>query len=143
MQAFPHRYEVSAHAESSDAVVLSAEGLPPMRSETPKEFDGPGDRWSPETLLAGAVVDCFALTFRGLAKRHQLAWRTLDCHIVGTLDRVERLAQFTGFEMRAVLAVPAGTDHDRARRLLEQAEEACLVSRSLKGACHLTTEVVE
>jgi len=65
MQPFPHRYSASATAGPEGYVLLNADGLPPLISEPPVEFDGPGDRWSPETLVVGAVADCFVLTFRG------------------------------------------------------------------------------
>ena len=40
------------------------------------------------------------------------------------------------------LAVPAGTDVDRARRLLEKAEKACLVTNSLAFEPTLVADVV-
>ena len=42
----------------------------------------------------------------------------------------------------ARLEVPSGTDIERARKLLAKAEEACLISNSLKGSHRLETEVV-
>ncbi|WP_410959978.1 OsmC family protein, partial [Salmonella sp. SAL4434] len=74
MQAFPHRYRVKGSGSVTGDVELIAAGLPPLRSESPAEFDGPGDRWSPETLLVGAVADCFLLTFRAIARASKLSW---------------------------------------------------------------------
>src|SRR6185437_15854167 len=59
MQPFPHRYEVSARASAEGDVTLESYQLPALKSASPAEFGGPGDRWSPETLLVGAVADCF------------------------------------------------------------------------------------
>jgi hypothetical protein len=58
MQAFPHRYAVTAAGSGAAQgdVELSADRLPALRSASPTEFDGPGDRWSPEAFLVGAVV---------------------------------------------------------------------------------------
>ena len=61
--------------------------------------------------------------------------------MTGTLDRIDRVTQFTGFDIRAHLEVAAGTDPSLARRLLEKAEGACLVSRSLKGTTHVAVDV--
>jgi len=124
---------------------LTADGLPRLQSASPAEFDGPGNRWSPETLLVGAVADCFILTFRAIAKASRVSWISLDCDVTGTLDRVDRVTQFTGFDMRAHLMVPAGEDTDRARQALEKAERNCLISRSLKAAVALdaTVEIAE
>jgi uncharacterized OsmC-like protein len=37
--------------------------------------------------------------------------------------------------------VPAGVDEEQAKRLLARAEQTCLITNSLKGACHLETQV--
>jgi organic hydroperoxide reductase OsmC/OhrA len=144
MQAFPHRYTVEAVGSGTSDVELKADGLPTLRSASPIPFDGPGDRWSPETLLVAAVGDCLILTFRAVARASGFAWTSLECDVTGTLDRVERTTRFVAFEVRARLRVPPGTDPDRARQVLEKAERSCLISNSLSGAIHLipTIEIV-
>jgi peroxiredoxin-like protein len=141
MRDLPHRYGVSASGAADGDVELDAEGLPRLRSASPAEFDGPGNRWSPETLLVGAVADCFVLTFRAVARASNIGWTSLRCDVTGTLDRVDRAMQFTRFDIRVHLEVPAGTDPDRARRALEKAERSCLISNSLKGVAHLEADV--
>lgn len=137
MQAFPHHYTVSANGSGTGDVELKADGTPTLRSASPIPFDGPGDRWSPETLLVAAVGDCLILTFRAVARASAFAWTSLECDVTGTLDRIERTTRFVGFEVRARLHVPSGTDPDRARQVLEKAERSCLISNSLSGALHL------
>ncbi len=141
MQPFPHRYSVAAVASVDGDVALEGERLPSLPSAPPTEFDGPGDRWSPETLLVASVADCFVLTFRPIARLSKLPWLSLTCDVVGTVDRVDRVTQFTGFVVRARLRVPVGTNEDQARRLLAKAEETCLVTNSLKAKSHLEAEV--
>lgn len=133
MQTFPHTYNVTVVGSEHGDVELGSAGVECLRSATPIQFDGPGDRWSPETLLVGAVGDCLVLTFRAIAHASKLPWTSLQCHVTGTLDRIDNVTQFTGFEIEARLDVPAGTDLGRARRLLEKAEQNCLVSNSLKA----------
>jgi peroxiredoxin-like protein len=141
MQALPHRYRVKAAGRTTGDVELTAERLTMIQSASPAEFDGPGDRWSPETLLVGAVADCFILTFRAVAKASRLSWISLDCDVTGTLDREDRGMQFARFEMTAHLVVPAGEDTARARQALEKAERNCLISRSLKASIALDATV--
>jgi peroxiredoxin-like protein len=141
MQAFPHHYTVTTTGAVQGDVELEAERLPILRSASPAEFDGPGDRWSPETLLIGAVGDCFILTFRAVARASRLPWTSLRCHVTGTLDRIDRVTQFTKFEIHAHLEVAAGTDPEQAQRALEKAEHTCLISNSLKGAIRLQTDI--
>jgi organic hydroperoxide reductase OsmC/OhrA len=141
MHPFPHRYTVSAHCATSGTVTLRSPGLADLASAPPAEFDGPGDQWSPETLLCAAVADCFNLSFRAVATASKFSWESLECEDVGTLDRIERVSQFIRFDLRATLHVPPGTDPARARQLLEKAKQVCLISNSLKGDFHLETRI--
>lgn len=141
MHPFPHHYVVNAAIRPAGDVPLSSEGMRVIESAPPKEFDGPGNQWSPEGLLTAAVADCFVLGFRTIAAASKLAWTSLEARTEGTLDRVEGKMRFTRFATQAKLLVPPGTDLDRAKRLLEKAESSCLVANSLNGERHLTMEV--
>jgi organic hydroperoxide reductase OsmC/OhrA len=142
MQPMPHHYQVDASAAADGDVTLSSGQLEDLPSAAPPEFDGPGGRWSPETLLTAAVADCFVLSFRAVAAASSFAFEHLDCSVTGTLDRIDRRTAFTGFDLHARLTIGAGEDGDRAQRLLEKAEALCLVSNSLTAPVHLTTEIV-
>lgn len=142
MQAFPHHYRVGASAQPESNVQIKSADLPELVSAAPAEFDGPGDQWSPEELLVAAVADCFILTFKAVAAASRLPWTDLQCEAEGTLDRVDRVTQFTAFTVRARLTLPAGEDAEKATRLLEKAESACLVTNSLRAETHLETDVV-
>jgi organic hydroperoxide reductase OsmC/OhrA len=141
MQPFPHQYRVSASAAPEGDVTLSGDRLSNLASAPPAEFDGPGDRWSPETLLVASIADCFILTFRSIATIAKLRWVSLACEVHGTVERVDRVTQFTAFTVHARLGVAPGADHEQARRLLDKAEAGCLVSNSLKPAIHLESDV--
>src|SRR5262245_36900497 len=119
MLNFPHHYDATASASPEGDVRLGSGDLPIFATASPREFDGPGDRWSPETLLVGAVADCFILTFRAIARASKLPWLTLHCDAAGTLDRVDGVTRFTHVDLRATLAVPEGVDTAAAARLLQ------------------------
>ena len=141
MQGFPHHYPVTATASQDSLVRLDSPGVPDLVSAAPAEFDGPGDQWSPESLLVAAVADCFILTFRAIARASRLDWNGLECTTVGTLNRVERVTRFTHLDVTARLQVPEGVDMERAKLLLEKAEQGCLVTNSMTADVSLTTEV--
>jgi organic hydroperoxide reductase OsmC/OhrA len=143
MHPFPHRYTVSSTAAPDGPIDVNSAGLTPLPTITPPEFDGPGGLWSPETLIVAAVADCFLLTFRGIARMSKMPWTRLSVDCVGTLERPDRITQFTRFDLRATLVIPPGVDKDQARRLLTRAEETCLITRSLKGETHLEMEIRE
>jgi len=141
MKNFPHEYAITAAGSPDGDLELRADQLPVLHSAPSPEFGGPGDRWSPETLLVAAVADCFVLTFRGVARALELPWISLHCEASGSLDRVERVPQFTRFRLRAHLSVVEGTSHELARRALEKAEHGCLITNSLKGTTELESAV--
>jgi organic hydroperoxide reductase OsmC/OhrA len=142
MHPYPHLYATEARAEPSGDVTVSSAGLPTLATAPPAEFDGPGDRWSPETLLVAAVADCFVLSFRAVARASKLDWTALECRVEGTLDRVDGVTRFTEILVRATLRAPAGVDRERAFKLLEKAEHVCLISNSLNARRRLEPDVV-
>lgn len=141
MQAFPHRYTVTASANLAGDVAIDAQKLPRLVTAAPAEYGGPGDRWSPETLLVAAVADCFILTFRAIAAVSKVSWISLDCEVNGAVDRVDHVTQFTGFVLRARLRVSPETSREQALRMLTKAEQTCLVTNSLKAKCQLEATV--
>jgi peroxiredoxin-like protein len=141
MKEFPHHYAISAHAGTEGDISIEGDELPALSTAPPAEFGGPGDRWSPESLLVASVADCFILTFRAIARASQLTWLELDCDAEGVLAKVDGITRFTEFTVRATLRVPAASDEERARRLLAMAEKNCLITNSLTAGVHLEAEV--
>jgi peroxiredoxin-like protein len=142
MHPFPHHYTVNASIRPDGDVPLSTEGVRIIESSAPKEFDGPGNQWSPEGLLTAAVADCFVLGFRAIAAASKYSWQRLEARTQGTLDRVDGKMRFTRFDTHAILHVAGGADVERAKKLLEKAETSCLVANSLSSERHLTMDVV-
>lgn len=141
MHAFPHRYVVQGTAAPTGDVRLESPNLPPLLTAPPLEFDGPGDRWSPETLLCASVADCFVLSFRAIARASRFDWTGVECRVEGTLDRVDGKSRFTEIVVHATLRVPAGTETERATRLMEKAEQSCLITNSLVATRRLVATV--
>jgi organic hydroperoxide reductase OsmC/OhrA len=141
VQTFPHRYVAVAAGGADGEISIESDSLPRLRAAPPMQFGGPGDRWSPETLLVGATVSCFVLTFRAVAKASGLTWTALRCVGDGTLERVGNALQFTRIDLDARLQIAAGTDPLLARRVLEKAERGCLISNSLKAVVHLDIDL--
>jgi len=141
MHPFPHQYTVHAAVRPDGDVPLSTEGVRVIESSAPKQFDGPGNQWSPEGLLTAAVADCLALGFREIARASRFEWRHLDVRTEGTLDRIDGKMLFTRFDTHAKLQVAAGANVERAKKLLEKAESTCLIANSLRADRHLTVEV--
>jgi organic hydroperoxide reductase OsmC/OhrA len=134
---YPHIYEATAHATGSNPVAVESPGLPSLATTPPPQFDGPEGFWSPETLLAASVADCFILTFRAVARGSKFEWSHLECRVEAVLERVDGLSRFTRFITHATLSVPSGSDAEKAKLLLEKAEHGCLIANSLSGVREL------
>jgi len=143
MQDYPHHYHATAAGGPDGDIATTSPGLVTISSQSPPEFGGPEGKWSPETLLVASVVDCFILTFRAIARASRFEWHHLDCVGEGILERVDRVTRFTGFRLKVTLQVPPGAREDRALRLLDKAEQICLITNSLNGTVELEAKVVE
>jgi uncharacterized OsmC-like protein len=92
-------------------------------------------------MLVGAVANCFILTFRAIARASRYEWTHLACDVEGKLDRPERKTHFTEIHVRARLKVPPGSDPEKGKRLLEKAEDTCLITESLTAELFIEAEV--
>ncbi len=141
MQDYPHHYPATATAVAEGSVAVTSPGLIDLETAPPAEFGGPGDLWSPETLLVASVANCFILTFRAVARASKFEWRALKCDVNGVLERVDKVTKFTSLQVRAVLDVPEGANESKALRLLEKSEHACLITNSMTADVQLDAEV--
>ena len=115
--------------------------MPPLRSAPPKDYDGPGDAWSPEHLLLAAVETCFMFTFQAVAQASKFDFLSLELSGSGTVDRKDGATRFTEIILKPKLRLPKGTDPERARRMLEKGEKTCLVTASLSVPIRLEAEI--
>jgi peroxiredoxin-like protein len=143
VKPFPHRYDARLVGGATGYASLSAQGLPYLSTAPPADFDGPGDAWSPEHLLLASVEACFLFTLRAVARAAKIEIGRVDVEISGTVDRLDGTTRFTEIVLRPTVEVGAGTDRDRAQRLLEKTEKACLVSSSLSTAVRLEPTIIE
>ena len=143
MKPLPHQYDVHLSASRSGYAVVASANLPELRTAPPADYDGPGDAWSPEQLLLAAVETCFVFTMRAVARMQRIEVIGLELDSRGTVDRGDGITRFTEIVLRPTLTVAAGTDRERALKLLEQSERSCLVSSSLSTPIHLEPTIIE
>ena len=142
MKPLPHRYDVHLTGGSAGCAVLSAPGVPELKSAPPVDFDGPGDAWSPEHLLLAAVEACFLFTLRAVAKASKIDFVSLELAAEGTVDRQDGVTRFTEIVLRPRLTIPPGAVRARALWVLHKSEKACLVSATLSTPVRLDPELV-
>jgi peroxiredoxin-like protein len=116
--------------------------LSSFKSGAPAEFGGPGNLWSPETLFAAAVADCFILSFKAIATASKFSYTHLTCHVEAILDRQERVTRFTGLVIKPVLTIDNAEQIEKAEKLLGKAEATCLITNSLTAEVTFLPEVL-
>jgi len=123
-------------------VAVQVDGKPAVEITPPPVFKGTDPTvWSPEDLFVASDAACLAVTFTGLAQRAGLHYAGLRVDADGVCARrPDGRFGFTGITLRlAVQTDPA--DAEEARRLVEQAEESCLVTVSLDLPVELEIEI--
>jgi uncharacterized OsmC-like protein len=143
MRPLPHRYDVHLTGGPAGYALVSSAGLPELRTAPPADYEGPGDAWSPEHLLLASVQTCLLFTLRAVARLSKVEFTGLEVDAAGTVDRHDGVTRFTEIVLRPRLTVPAGADRERALRVLEKSEKACLVSASLSVPIHLEATIQE
>jgi peroxiredoxin-like protein len=114
--------------------IVSADDVPrTINFSAPPEFQGEPGLWTPEHLLMASVATCFLATFRALAENSKLQVARLEVEAEGLLEKQEGSFRFTQVVVRPRLTITDAADQERAQRLLEKAERACLISRSLSS----------
>jgi organic hydroperoxide reductase OsmC/OhrA len=120
--------------------------LPILHVASPPEFGGPGAVWSPEHLFVAAVSSCLMTTFRTIADLSKLDVVAYSDDPTGHLIRDDSgLYRIEYVTLRPRVTIGDPDKVDRAIRLIEKAEHACLVSRSVSCEINLepTVDVAE
>jgi peroxiredoxin-like protein len=135
-------YESSMEWTGGKEGRAEARGLPTLDVASPPEFGGPGGRWSPEHLFVASANVCVLLTFVAIADFSKLAFRNAGSSAKGTLEKVEGEGfQFTGIDVHLKIEIENETDVARAERIVQKAEAACLVSKSMKTPVRVTADI--
>ena len=112
-------------------VAARVDGKPVIEITPPPVFRGTDpSTWSPEDFFVAAAASCLAVTFTGIADRAGLEYDRLAVDADGVCGRrPDGGFGFTSLWLRVELETTADPEH--ARRLVERAEDACLVANSL------------
>ena len=138
-----YRYRSSATWSNHRRGIVEAEGIPrTINFSAPPEFQGDPGLWTPEHLLTASVATCFLSTFRAIAEISKLEIIALEIKVEGLLEKVQGGFRFTQFTIYPKVTVPEDKDEERAFRLLEKAEHACLITRSLSARVVVEATVV-
>jgi peroxiredoxin-like protein len=116
-----------------EGVLTSTDDLPKLDVASPPEFGGPGRTWSPEHLFVAALSSCLMTTFRAIATMSNLDVVDYSDDAVGHLVREESLYRIASVTLRPRIVITDAEKVEKATRLVEKAERACLISRSVNA----------
>lgn len=101
---------------------------------TPPEFPkGISGIWSPEHLFTAAVNSCLMTTFLAIAENSNLEFENFSCQSKGKLDKSEGKLLMTEIILEPTLIITNEKDYEKAMKILEKSEKACLISNSIKS----------
>jgi peroxiredoxin-like protein len=121
---------------------LSAQSLPTLPVDAPPEFKGHEGIWTPEHLFVGAVNSCFMTTFVAIAENSHLDFESFKTTAKGTLEKIEgRGMMITEIVLHPTLTIRDQADFARANRVLQKAEQHCLIANSAKTQIRMHPEI--
>ncbi|MBK7097731.1 MAG: OsmC family protein [Sphingobacteriales bacterium] len=138
-----HIYNVSLEWVSDrKGVMQSPELNDKIEVVTPPPFPkGIEGIWSPEHLYTASILSCFMTTFLAVAENSKLEFTKFSCKAQGKLGMVENIYMMTDVWLKPVLEIAHEKDVERAGRILQKSEVACLISNSAKSTIHFEPTV--
>lgn len=139
----PHFYHTQVEWNHDRVGTLSSNDLTStLEVATPPPFPkGIAGIWSPEHLLTAAVNSCFMTTFLAIAENSKLDFTKFSCSSKGKLEQVEGKYLITEISLHPELEIKNEHDRERAERILQKSEAACLISNSIKSKIILQTRI--
>lgn len=140
-----HQYQVDLKWNTDRKGTISSPILPnQIEVATPPEFPkGVAGIWSPEHLFIASANSCLMTTFLAIAENSKIEFISFECSAVGTLDKVDSKYAITEITLKPKLVIPNTQNIDKAKRILEMSEKACLISNSIKSILILEPEIIQ
>lgn len=134
-----HNYRIRATSTAVRSGLAVAEGIEPsIAFSAPPEFKGQAGHWTPEHFFVAAVASCYVSTFSGMASNSNFDFYSLELETEGILAQDPSGWRFDQVVLRPRLTIARAEDKERGNRLLQKAEQNCLVGRSI--ACPVVLE---
>ncbi len=110
---------------------------------TPPQFPkGVEGIWSPEHLFTAAVSSCLMTTFLAIAENSKLDFVHFSCKSKGVLEQLEGKLMMTEVILEPTVLIKNEEDREKAERVLQKSEKACLISNSIKSKVTMITEII-
>jgi|SRR6185503_1804602 peroxiredoxin-like protein len=139
-----HFYEVHVNWVNNRVGVMHS---PELNDEvdvaTPPQFlKGVEKIWSPEHLFTAAVNSCLMTTFLAIAENSKLEFDGFTSKALGKLEMIDNKYIMSEVTLIPQLTISREEDRERAVRVLQKSEAACLISNSIKSAIVFKPEII-
>ena len=109
---------------------------------TPPQFaKGIPGIWSPEHLFTASVSSCLMTTFLAIAENSKLEFTAFKCASTGKLEKVDGKFMMSEVILEPTVTIADEKDYERAVRIIEKSEAACLISNSVKSKITMHAKV--
>jgi peroxiredoxin-like protein len=132
---YEHIYNVNLRWDADRMGTLYSDELnEPVTVATPPPFPkGMEKIWSPEHLFTAAVSSCLMTTFLAIAENSKLVFNQFSCRAAGKLEHVNGKYRMTEIMLEPELVITREQDYERAERILQKSEAACLITNSINS----------
>ncbi len=136
-------YEVKVNWKKDRKGVLCSRTLQSkIEVATPPEFPkGIAGVWSPEHLLVAAVNGCLMTTFLAIAENSKFDFINFESSANGKLEKIDGKYVISEISLYPIVSIADGEDREKAERILQKAESACIISNSIKSKIILRPQI--
>lgn len=140
----PHFYEVNVTwQQDRKGIMQSPELIDEVAVATPPQFPkGIEGIWSPEHLFTAAVSGCFMTTFLAIAENSKLEFIAFDVKSKGKLEQIEGKFKMSEIILQPTVAIVNEGDRERAERILQKSEAACLITNSISSKVTMEPQII-
>ncbi len=130
-----HDYNVSVKWQKDRmGLMATPDATQTIEVATPPQFpNGMEGIWSPEHLFTAAVNSCLMTTFLSIAENSRLQYAEFSSSAAGKLEMVDGKYVMSEVTLRPVVMINNEEDRAKADRVLQKAEQNCLISNSVKS----------
>jgi len=134
-----HYYNVGIKWENTRKGILCSPELNQKNSvcievatppEFPKRIEG---IWSPEHLFVAAISGGLMTAFLAIAENSTLEFTSFSCQAKGKLEMVKGKLMMSEVFLKPTVVIHNEKHRDKAVRIIKKAEDACLISHSVKS----------
>jgi organic hydroperoxide reductase OsmC/OhrA len=137
-----HLYRTTLSWTSQRKGNLTSPGLPDLTVATPPEFPGGHEGvWSPEHLFVASAEACLMTTFLAIAENSKLEFASYSSSAEGKLEKTAEGYRITEITLYPKVVTKDASAVERAKRIVEKAEQHCLISNSMNSLIKLVPEV--